>query len=622
MRPVHTFAAGPSTNSIYSEGSMAIVATVGARIGDYILVRKLGEGGMAEVWLARQHAFAQFRALKFLNAQFQGIPEVEARFQNEGENQLVHPNIVRIYEVGQQDGSSFLAMEFIDGRDLEKIMDSRRGPLTVPEAVDMGMQILAGLGFAHASGIVHRDIKPSNVLVDVNGRAYLMDFGIAKALRTGRSMTQINSRLGTPDYMSPEQIRNPRDVDSRSDIYSFGCLFYELLTGWPPFDRNLGYETEHDVKAAHVGEPPMPPMQRKNGLPIELDGIVLHCLAKAKEDRPQSCEEIIDALNSYRLSITRPQQPLRTATVVEPPKPSTASGTTGSGTTERRETIVTPPNFPPLHPAAPPPFTSAEPPPLPTSLSQSSKPASTTGSGVREQSSTPTIIDTPAFTPLLANLKGPEPPVTIGPTMPPPLPVDTSKRDTQKGRQKVLIGLGILCLLAALGGGGWILFHKPAPTSSPDSTDTGQRKDGDSSVISGQTPGPEKKPAPNPSSGGNIFPHKPITGGKTDPGSKTPEIFLPHPVPSSPSTGVFYWTGNITSPTQHLVTIYLTNQSSSLGSISGLIPPTGKGSISITSGNAEMLVAPASKTNYSVFTIYVPGTGKQSVSMKWSMPAS
>jgi serine/threonine protein kinase len=242
--------AAPKLNSIVLEGDMAIEATVGARVGDYILVKKLGEGGMAEVWLARHAVTAQLRAIKFLNKQFQGIPEVEARFQTEGESQLVNPNIVRIYEVGQFEGSSYLVMDFIDGRDLEKILDSRRGPLTVPEAVDISMQILAGLGFAHQSGIVHRDIKPSNVLVDSEGQAYLMDFGIAKALRGTRSVTQVNSRLGTPDYMSPEQIRNPRDVDRRSDIYSFGCMFYELLTGWPPLTVAL------DTRPSTTSRPP------------------------------------------------------------------------------------------------------------------------------------------------------------------------------------------------------------------------------------------------------------------------------------------------------------------------------------------------------------------------------
>src|ERR1022692_3208115 len=177
-------------------------------------------------------------------------------------------------------------MEFVDGQDLENILNSRRGPLTVPEALDIGAQILAGIGFAHSNGIIHRDIKPSNVLVDREGHAFVMDFGIAKVLRTGRMLTQVNSRLGTPDYMSPEQIRNPRDVDHRSDIYSFGCLFYELLTGWPPFDRGEGYETEHDIKTAHVSQPPTPPMVRKTGLPAELNQITLRCLEKSKDNRP------------------------------------------------------------------------------------------------------------------------------------------------------------------------------------------------------------------------------------------------------------------------------------------------------------------------------------------------
>ena len=445
---------------------MAIEATVGARVGDYILVKKLGEGGMAEVWLARHAVSAQLRAIKFLNKQFQGIPEVEARFQTEGESQLVNPNIVRIYEVGQFEGSSYLVMDFIDGRDLEKILDSRRGPLTVPEAVDISMQILAGLGFAHQSGIVHRDIKPSNVLVDSEGQAYLMDFGIAKALRGTRSVTQVNSRLGTPDYMSPEQIRNPLDVDRRSDIYSFGCMFYELLTGWPPFDRGAGYETEHDIKTAHVNALPTPPVERKAGLPAALNDIALHCLAKAKEDRPQCCEDILAELDAYRISIQRPTQAPRNPTVVDS-APATNPGTgysAGYGTVyapgltpdpTRRETVVV------AHQPEPQPY----PPPPP--------PVSQPGLVYGSQSRTPTVTDGAILAQanmVAANL-GANQAVNL-PPVPQYVPTKAQTADTseppKKNRTLVMAAGGIL-LLGALGGGGYMIFHKePVVPVNPD----------------------------------------------------------------------------------------------------------------------------------------------------------
>ena len=608
---------------------MAIEASVGTRVGDYILVRKLGEGGMAEVWLARQHASANFRALKFLNAQFQGIPEVEARFQNEGENQLVHPNIVRIYEVGQHAGSSFIAMDYIDGRDLEKVMDSRRGPLTVPEAVDIGSQILAGLGFAHTNGIVHRDIKPSNVLVDSDGQAYLMDFGIAKALRTGRNMTQVNSRLGTPDYMSPEQIRNPRDVDSRSDIYSFGCLFYELLTGWPPFDRGAGYETEHAVQAAHVNEPPIPPIQRRSTLPVELDRITLHCLAKAKEDRPQSCEEISATLNAYRVSLAQQQQAYRTAAVPSPLKSPTGPGS--SGIAERSETVAPPPSYPPQAMPPVPAYSIKEPPPIPSpAIPAPAKPtAAASGPGFGQSSRTPTVLDTPVLTPQapqvsqLSQVRVEPVKITVPST--PPIVLDNKKDGSKKSSQKLLIAFGSVLLLAALGGGGWVVFHKPEPTPAVDpnkdsekaKVDDGTKPHDDSKVTPPVIPAPDEKPKPQPDPGKIIVPGP---GGKIDPQKNVPVIPLPVPHkqrPTTPASGEFSWTGNITSPAQHMVTIYLSNRSAYPGTIDAAPPAAQPISITIGSGNAQVLAQPELRTNYSTFRIYVPGDGQQTVSIKW-----
>jgi len=456
---------------------MAIEATVGARVGDYLLVKKLGEGGMAEVWLARHTVTAQLRAIKFLNKQFQGIPEVEARFQTEGESQLVHPHIVRIYEVGQFQGSSYLVMDFIDGRDLEKILDSRRGPLTVPEAVDISMQILAGLGFAHQSGIVHRDIKPSNVLVDSEGQAYLMDFGIAKALRGTRSVTQVNSRLGTPDYMSPEQIRNPRDVDRRSDIYSFGCMFYELLTGWPPFDRGAGYETEHDIKTAHVTALPTPPVERKPGIPAPLNDIALHCLAKAQQDRPQSCEEILYALAAYRDSVLHAQQPPRNPAATDA-KPATGPGYSPVSSPglnpnftpdpQRRETVVVSPQpqpyTPPINPGV--------------SYGSHSRTPTVTDDSILAHSE---MVAAEATQPL--NLP-PVPQFVPTKAQPPAVPPPA------KSNRALIMGAGGILLLGALGGGGYLIFHKEPPP--PHKQDSGS---GDNSGT--VTPPPDKDASKN-----------------------------------------------------------------------------------------------------------------------------
>ena len=615
---------------------MAIEANVGARVGNYILVRKLGEGGMAEVWLARQHASATFRALKFLNAQFQGIPEVETRFQSEGENQLVHPNIVRIYEVGQEGGHSFLVMDYIDGRDLEKIMDSRRGPLTIPEAVDIGIQILEGLGFAHASGIVHRDIKPSNVLVDSEHQAYLMDFGIAKVLKASRNMTQVGSRLGTPDYMSPEQIRSPRDVDSRSDIYSFGCLFYELLTGWPPFDRNAGYESEHDVRAAHLREPAIPPMQRRNGLPMELDGIALHCLAKAKEDRPQSCQEIIAALQAYQASVVRTQQAYQTIPVKplgnEPPK-----STPGPGSWPVTQAA----SF--TNPLAPPAFPSKEPPPLPLPAKPFAEPVAPAAMGAQVR--TPTIADTPWMStptapPVLPGpLSDPLPGLlvdTARPVEPPAVPAFTSNTGpkplikstqdlsvatatttaakTRNGSQRWMIGAGSLLLLLALGGGGWVVWRETKTTDTPNPP---VKKEDNPPKVDPPQPHstvPDKKPDPVTPDHSTVLPPGPGKTPDHKPVIKIPGTIVPKVVPAS---GTIHWTGT-TNGKQKIVTIFMANQAASVGSVTvaGFAPRPM--TVSVTSGNAQVLVQPSQKTNYSTFLIYVAGDGDQDITMKWT----
>lgn len=473
---------------------MAIDANVGARVGDYLLARKLGEGGMAEVWLARHVTTGELRAIKFLNRQFQGFPEVEARFQTEGNCQLIHPNIVRIYQVGQESGSSYIVMEYVDGRDLEKVLDSRRGPLTIPEAVDIGMQILGGLGFAHANGIIHRDIKPSNVLLDSEGNAKLMDFGIAKAARATRSVTQVNSRLGTPDYMSPEQIRNPRDVDSRSDIYSFGCMFYEFLTGWPPFDRNAGYETEHEIKTAHVSHPPTPPRERRDKLPPELNDVTLRCLAKAQEERPQSCDEIIAALVAYRDSVLGSSESTRSirrpADVGKLVNPS-AGGPSQPGLPQRRETeAILPGGVPPG------PVSGSPPPPPPNpglhgfgaapsqapwgpgaggsgsraSSGPASQPGTPSSSGAFGQvQRTATVTDAALYHQPAAGGPPIVNPNNLAPT-PGSIPrvpayvAQSNIGDTNQGKKKgmpqALVAIGVVLLLAALGGGGWIAYSK------------------------------------------------------------------------------------------------------------------------------------------------------------------
>ena len=604
---------------------MAIQANVGARIGDYILVRKLGEGGMAEVWLAKHVVSAQLRAIKFLNSQFQGIPEVEARFQNEGESKLIHPNIVRIYEVGQESGSSYLVMEFVDGQDLENILNSRRGPLTVPESLDIGTQILSGLGFAHSNGIIHRDIKPSNVLVDPDGHAFVMDFGIAKVLRTGRMLTQINSRLGTPDYMSPEQIRNPRDVDHRSDIYSFGCLFYELLTGWPPFDRGEGYETEHDIKTAHVTQPPTPPMMRKTGLPPELNQITLRCLEKAKEDRPQSCEEIIAALNAYRITIARPLPTSRSATVIETAKPSA-----GPGTAQRRETVVLPqggatetPEFKPVETVVP--LTGAK------------------QSGFGQQVRTPTLVDTVQA--------GKDAGIVT------PIPKDTGYvqdagySKPRKQSPTALIAAGILLVLTALGGGGWLVYHKlhededtnkVVLDTNKSASDT-NKSASDGKSTDGSTSGAGNQPNTNSKPGGQNgsstqhpamnIPELGKTHGKPAPNAANTPLQVDSPRPkvsgqlpsnqgiphaaSAPLSGTLIWTGDATATRGHVTIVRSDNFAIPGGQLTGAMFPAAPLRVTVRTPGATVQL-PKQQTSYNSLDLFLPSPGQQTVYIDWT----
>ena len=197
--------------------------------GRYQVVRKLGAGGMANVYLAEDQELGRRVAIKILNDRHANDDQFVERFRREAKNAaaLSHPNIVSIYDRGEAEGTYYIAMEFLDGRTLKELVVSR-GPAPVTVSVEYARQILQALRFAHRHGIVHRDIKPHNVLVDAEGRVKVTDFGIARA---GTSqMTEAGSIVGTAQYLSPEQARGT-DVDQRSDVYSLGIVLYELLDG-------------------------------------------------------------------------------------------------------------------------------------------------------------------------------------------------------------------------------------------------------------------------------------------------------------------------------------------------------------------------------------------------------
>jgi serine/threonine protein kinase len=205
--------------------------------GRYEIVKLLGEGGMGAVYRAQDRELERVVALKVIRPELARNAQVLQRFKQELilARQITHRNIIRIFDLGHAEGMRFITMEFIEGEDVSGIL-ARRGKLPAHEAVAIVTQVARGLEAAHSEGVVHRDLKPQNVMMDAAGKASVMDFGIARSMDAS-NMTRTGALLGTPTYMSPEQAQGKK-VDARSDIYTLGIIFYELLTGRPPFEAD------------------------------------------------------------------------------------------------------------------------------------------------------------------------------------------------------------------------------------------------------------------------------------------------------------------------------------------------------------------------------------------------
>ncbi|MGR6971587.1 Stk1 family PASTA domain-containing Ser/Thr kinase [Streptomyces cynarae] len=261
--------------------------------GRYELGQVLGRGGMAEVYLAHDTRLGRTVAVKTLRADLARDPSFQARFRREAQSaaSLNHPAIVAVYDTGEDyiDGVSipYIVMEYVDGSTLRELLHSGR-KLLPERAMEMTIGILQGLEYAHRNGIVHRDIKPANVMLTRNGQVKVMDFGIARAMGdAGMTMTQTAAVIGTAQYLSPEQAKGEQ-VDSRSDLYSTGCLLYELLTVRPPF---VG-DSPVAVAYQHVREEPQPPSVFDPEITPEMDAIVLRALVKDPDYRYQSADEM------------------------------------------------------------------------------------------------------------------------------------------------------------------------------------------------------------------------------------------------------------------------------------------------------------------------------------------
>jgi eukaryotic-like serine/threonine-protein kinase len=277
--------------------------TPGSRqLGQYLLLAKLGQGGMGTVYKAMHSRLKRPVAIKLLSAARLNNDEAVARFHREMEaiGRLDHPNIVRATDAGEADGEHFLVMDFVEGVDLNKLVHFR-GPLPVAEACELARQAALGLQYIHDHALVHRDVKPSNLLLTPQGQVKVLDLGLARlrgdSLLNGE-LTGSGQVVGTPDYMAPEQALNSRDVDIRADIYSLGCTLYKLLAGKPPFG---GPECDSFGKKllAHAQTPAPPLTTFRSDVPAGLTGVLACMLAKAPSDRFGVPAQVADALAPF-----------------------------------------------------------------------------------------------------------------------------------------------------------------------------------------------------------------------------------------------------------------------------------------------------------------------------------
>src|ERR671932_874993 len=283
--------------------------------GRYRILRKLGSGGMANVYLAEDEDLGRRVAIKIMNDRYASDDTFSERFRREAKAAaaLSHPNIVSIYDRGQANGTPYIAMEVIEGRSLKELILTR-GPLPIDQAIEFTKHILAALRFAHRNGIIHRDIKPHNVLVDAEGRLKVTDFGIARA---GVSqMTEAGSIIGTAQYLSPEQAKGA-PVDQTLDLYSVGVVLYELLTGVVPFTG----DTPVEIAMKHLSATPEPPSAHRAEIPRELDKVVMRALAKDPHERYQTAEEMEGDLARVAGggTVSRATEEAATAIISRPP---------------------------------------------------------------------------------------------------------------------------------------------------------------------------------------------------------------------------------------------------------------------------------------------------------------
>jgi tetratricopeptide (TPR) repeat protein/predicted Ser/Thr protein kinase len=282
----------PPTGTLGATGTLEAGRTLGNR---YEILQMLGRGGMGAVYKARDVELDRMVALKVIRPELASDPEILQRFKQEIilARDVTHRNIIRIYDLGQADGIKFLSMEFVEGKDLHAIL-KEKGPLPVEEAVEIMEQVCFALEEAHETGVVHRDLKPQNIMIGPDGRVVVMDFGIARSVQV-TGMTQTGSVLGTPDYMSPEQVKG-QQADARSDIFALGVIFFEILTGEKPYKGDspmatMYKRTQDRAKSVREVNPEVPGF---------IGDVIARCLEIQPQKRFQSARELVHDLEIYR----------------------------------------------------------------------------------------------------------------------------------------------------------------------------------------------------------------------------------------------------------------------------------------------------------------------------------
>ncbi|MBA7644558.1 Serine/threonine-protein kinase PknD [subsurface metagenome] len=266
--------------------------TIGSTFADrFQVIEELGKGGMGEVYKVFDKKIKEKVALKLLNHEIAADEKAIERFRNELKyaRKISHRNVCRMFDLSEEEGTQYIIMEYVPGEDLKGTI-RRVGQLSVGKAISISKQVCEGLAEAHRLGVVHRDLKPQNIMVDREGNARIMDFGIARSIKT-KGITGTGVMIGTPDYMSPEQVEG-KEVDHRSDIYALGVILYEMVTGGVPFEG----DTPLSVIVKHKSEAPPDPKEVNAQIPIDLSRMILRCLEKDKERRYQKAGDILSEL--------------------------------------------------------------------------------------------------------------------------------------------------------------------------------------------------------------------------------------------------------------------------------------------------------------------------------------